>query len=84
MQAETIKKSIEKGITGSEAFVEGDGTHFTAIVISAQFFGQSRIKKQQMVYDTVKESLLDGTLHALSIQTFTPEEWQAIEQEPGL
>ncbi len=81
MQPEEIKRLIELGLANSEAFVEGDGAHFTAIVISPAFVGKSRIQKQQMVYDTVRAQLLDGTLHALSIKTFTPEEWQQLDQD---
>ncbi len=76
MQPEHIKSLIEAGMSGSEAFVEGDGAHFTAIVVHTAFKGRSRIQKQQMVYATVNEFLLDGSLHALSIQAFTPEEWE--------
>lgn len=79
MQTETIKQLIEAGLPGSEVTVEGDGAHFTALVIYSEFAGKSRIQKQQMVYDTVKAELLDGSLHALSLKTLTPEEWQAIE-----
>jgi acid stress-induced BolA-like protein IbaG/YrbA len=76
MKPEEIKKLIEIGLPESEAAVEGDGAHFQAIVICPAFDGKSRLQKQQLVYDTVKEQLLNGTLHALSIKTFTKEEWQ--------
>ena len=75
MQPTLIKAYIENGLTDTEAHVEGDGAHFTAIVISPAFAGASRVARQQMVYNTVHEQLMDGTLHALSLKTFTPEEW---------
>lgn len=81
MQPEKIKELIELNLPQSEALVEGDGAHFVAVVICPAFAGKSRIQKQQLVYDTVKEQLLDGTLHALSVKTFTPEEWQQLSQE---
>ncbi len=76
MQPEDIKQLIEAGLPGAIATVEGDGAHFEAIVISDAFVGKTRVQKQQLVYDTVKRQLLDGTLHALSIKTLTTEEWQ--------
>ncbi len=79
MQPEEIRRLIEAGLNGAEAHVEGDGAHFTAIVVCPEFTGKSRIQKQQMVYDTVRKQLLDGTLHALSIKTFTPDEWQQLD-----
>jgi acid stress-induced BolA-like protein IbaG/YrbA len=83
MQPEEIKRLIEAGLPHSEAYVEGDGAHFTALVISNAFAGQSRLQKQRLVHDTVSKQLLDGTLHALSIQTFTPEEWQTFKTNEG-
>ena len=83
MQPEEIQALIEAGLSGSMAYVEGDGAHFTAIVVSEHFIGKSRIQKQQMVYDTVRKQLLDGTLHALSVKTFTPDEWEALDDSSG-
>ena len=81
MQPIEIERLIEAGLTGSEATVEGDGAHFTALVVCADFEGKSRIERQQLVYDTVRMQLVDGTLHALSIKTMTPDEWQAIDNK---
>lgn len=79
MQSEIIKHLIETHLPQTEAIVEGDGAHFTAIVISDVFLGKSRVQKQQLVYDTVRSQLLDGTLHALSVKTYTVAEWQALQ-----
>lgn len=77
MRAENIKQLIETGLKNSTAIVEGeDGRHFTAVVISEEFSGKNRIQKQQMVYATLGNHIHDGTIHALSMKTFTPEEWQ--------
>lgn len=81
MQPEEITRLIEAGLPDTQAHVEGDGAHFTALVVSPAFVGKSRIQRQQQVYDTVKPQLLDGTLHALSIRTYSPEEWDALEQD---
>lgn len=84
MHADEVTRLIELGLPDSEVFVQGDdGTHFTAVVVCSAFIGKSRIQKQQLVYDTVKTQLMDGSLHALSLRTFTPEEWAKFEQEEG-
>jgi len=83
MQTEEIERLIKLGLPDTDAYVEGDGAHFTALVISPLFANKSRIQKQQLVYDAVKKQILDGTLHALSIKTFTPEEWERFENENG-
>jgi acid stress-induced BolA-like protein IbaG/YrbA len=77
MHAKDIQQLIETGLTNCQAIVEGeDGVHFNATVITPDFSGKNRIQKQQMVYATLGNRIQDGTIHALSIKTFTPEEWQ--------
>jgi len=81
MQPITIKNLIETGIKGSTVIVDGDGRHFNAIVISPDFSGKNRVEKQQLVYATLQQQIADGTLHAISIKTFTPDEWQNHNKE---
>lgn len=76
MQSEDIRKLIETGLANSYVEIEGDdGTHFGGIIVSEEFAGKSMVKQHQMVYATLGEKM--GTdIHALSIQTYTPEEWE--------
>lgn len=83
MQCENIKQLIEAGLPNSQAVVEGDGTHFSAIVICPDFAGLSRIRRQQLVYKTVHNQLHDGSLHALSLKTLTPAEWNQQAEAHG-
>jgi acid stress-induced BolA-like protein IbaG/YrbA len=77
MYPDEIKQIIESNIKECTAMIEGDdGKHYTAVVISPVFSGKNRIQKQQIVYTTLNDRLANGTLHAISIKTFTPEEWQ--------
>jgi acid stress-induced BolA-like protein IbaG/YrbA len=79
MHPEDIKRLIEAGLRDCVAMVEGDdGRHFSVNVVSPDFIAKSRIQKQQLVYATINQYLTDGTLHAISIKTFTPEEWGKI------
>lgn len=50
-------------------------THFKVIVVSEIFAGLSLVKRHQQVYAQVKEAMDEG-LHALSLHTFSPEEWK--------
>jgi len=79
MEADEIKRLIEAGLDDAEARVQGDGSHFDAVVVSPAFEGQTMVKEQQMVYATLGDRITDGTIHALSIRAYTPEEWR--EQE---
>ena len=75
MQTEAVAALISAGIPEAEVRVTGDGSHFEAIVISRAFAGLSLLNRQRKVYATVNEHIASGELHALSIKTFTPEEW---------
>lgn len=82
MHAEEIKQLIETHLPNAIATVDGeDGRHFTAIVISPEFAGKTRVQKQQLVYATLGNRIADGTIHALSIKTWTPEEWHQHNKE---
>ena len=76
MSPEEVKQLIEAGLPGCEVQVSGDGSHFDAIVVGEVFEGLSPVKKQQMVYGTVTDKITSGELHALSIKTYTPDEWE--------
>lgn len=80
MHANEVKALIEAGLPGSMVTVEGeDGRHFAATVVSSAFQGKNRIEKQQIVYSTLGNYIADGTIHAISIKTLTPHEWQTKE-----
>jgi acid stress-induced BolA-like protein IbaG/YrbA len=74
MQIEDITRLIKTGVPDSEVEVDGDGTHFTAIIVSDEFAGKNMVQQHQVVYKALGDKM--GTdIHALSIQTYTPEQW---------
>lgn len=77
MHPEQIKELILAGMACDHLALDGDGQHFEALVVSAEFIGKSRVQRQQHVYQTLKEKLATGELHAISFKTLTPEEWSA-------
>ncbi len=76
MLTDQIKGLIETGMPGSEVRVETDGYKYHAVVIADVFQGLSPVKRQQAVYGCINHLIADGTLHAVTMQTFTPDEWQ--------
>ncbi len=52
------------------------GGHFAVVVVSKAFRDLSRIAAQKLVYETLAE-LMTEDIHALSMRTFTPEQWTA-------
>lgn len=50
-------------------------THFHVRIVSAAFDGVSRVQRQRLVYDALKDELA-GPVHALSLSALTPSEAQ--------
>ncbi|MCX8641449.1 MULTISPECIES: BolA family protein [unclassified Gilliamella] len=61
-----------------------DGSHFQVIAVSELFADLSRVKKQQLIYAPLAEFINDNRIHALSIKTYTPTEWQRERKLMGL
>lgn len=72
---ESIQQGIKQGMVTEHLSVTGDGQHFEAVVVSAEFAGKSRIGRHKIVYQTLGDRMR-GEIHALSIKTYTPEEWE--------
>lgn len=60
----------------SYAQVEGDGYHYQVTVVSAAFDGLNQVKRQQKIYALLSEWIADGSLHAVTMKTMTPAEWE--------
>ena len=75
--AQSIQQNIEQGMTHSYLTVNGDGTHFEAVVVSEEFVGKSRIQRHQRVYQTLGDRMRNE-IHALSMKTYTLQEWQEL------
>jgi acid stress-induced BolA-like protein IbaG/YrbA len=77
MKAAEVTQMILSGLPGAEVRVlTDDDTHFEAVVIAAQFEGRRPIQRHQMVYAGLG-ARMGREVHALSIQAYTPAEWQA-------
>lgn len=64
--------------TGEVDFVqvEGDGYHYQLTIVSDSFLDKSKVARQQWVYAKLKDYITTGSLHALSMKTWTKEEWE--------
>jgi len=74
MQAEQIKALLESHIENSEVTVAVDGSHVNVEVVSPVFEGLNAVKKQQMVYGALSDQIADGSIHAVNMETYTPEQ----------
>ena len=77
MTADQLKALIAAGMACEHLEVEGDGRHWYATIVSAEFEGKRPIARHQRVYATLGERLKTDEVHALSMKTLTPAEWAA-------
>lgn len=73
---ENIQQYIEQGMPCEHVRVSGDGQHFEAVIVSAEFRGKNRVQQHQIVYRALGDRM-KSEIHALSMKTLTPEEWAA-------
>jgi len=76
MSATDIERFIKEALPDAQVTIRdlaGDGDHYAASVVSAAFKGKSRVQQHQMVYSALK-GRMGGELHALALQTSTPED----------
>ena len=74
VQPEQVKSYIEQGIECELVRVDGDGHHFEAVIVSPAFRGKSKVQQHQLVYRALGDRMREE-IHALSMQTYTPEDW---------
>ena len=76
-----LKALIEKGIPGAQVMLGGDGCNANVTVISEAFDGVSKLKQQKMVYASLGDLIINGTVHALSIKSYTPAQWESLAEK---
>ena len=77
MTADQIKALIAAHLPCEHLELDGDGRHWFAVVVSAEFEGKRAIARHQRVYATLGDRMKTDEVHALSIKAFTPAEWAA-------
>ena len=75
MTAEELRQLIASSLACEHIEVEGDGRHWSAVIVSAEFAGLRAIQRHQRVYKTLGARMHTDEVHALSMKTFTPDEW---------
>ena len=66
-----MKQDIENRLTSelnpTSLDVSLDGNHCSITVVSEQFDGLSRVKRQQLVYACLNDKIASGEIHAVNI-----------------
>ncbi|HLS52128.1 MAG TPA: BolA family protein [Burkholderiaceae bacterium] len=73
---EQVRKYITDNLECEHIEVEGDGSHFQALIVSSAFEGKRSIARHQLVYKAMGDRM-KSEVHALSMRTLTPDEYKA-------
>jgi acid stress-induced BolA-like protein IbaG/YrbA len=83
MNASEVRSLIQVGLPQAQIqVVSNDDTHFEAVVVAAEFAGKRLLQRHQLVYASLGR-LMGREIHALSIQAYTPAEWQEARARGG-
>ncbi|CAA0110222.1 Acid stress protein IbaG [Halioglobus japonicus] len=80
MDTATVKGLLQSHMPDCEFHVQGEGSHYDIAAIGDVFEGLRPVKKQQLVYAALSDHIADGSIHAVNIRTYTPDQWQAQAQ----
>ena len=76
MDPEQVRELIATGLDTVHLSVRGDGRHFQAVVVSHAFEGVPTLKQHRLVYAALGDRFDTEAVHALSIETYTPAQWE--------
>jgi acid stress-induced BolA-like protein IbaG/YrbA len=79
--AEEIKSTLAKSLSVSLVETQdltGGGDHWQLIIVSAAFEGKGLIDQHRMVNEALKEPMADQRIHALSLKTYSPAQWEKL------
>ena len=74
MDVRTIESIIITGLPGCQLDLMIDGNKVSLRVISGEFEGLNRVKRQQKIYGLLDDMIKSGEIHAVAMVTQTPEE----------
>ena len=73
LEAESVEVVDESHLHAGHAGARSGKGHFRVRVVSERFAGLSRIQSQRLVFAALAEEM-ESDIHALAMQTLTPDE----------
>ncbi|MCI2284959.1 BolA/IbaG family iron-sulfur metabolism protein [Colwellia sp. MSW7] len=76
MEVTEIEKLINDALDLDELHVKFDGSQCSVMAVADMFGELSRVKRQQVVFAALAEAIKAGSIHAVTVKTFTKEQWK--------
>ncbi|MBE8215820.1 MAG: BolA/IbaG family iron-sulfur metabolism protein [Endozoicomonadaceae bacterium] len=81
MTSDELQLFLEKKIPQARIILTGESCHLTLTVIDRSFQNQSALQRQKAIYAHLNSLIAEGCIHAVSMQLFTPDEWEKRDTE---
>lgn len=59
----------------------GSESHFKVVLVAADFAGKRQVQRHQAIYAVLADEL-QGSVHALALHSYSPEEWRQPQSVP--
>ncbi|HEY9630289.1 MAG TPA: BolA family transcriptional regulator [Coleofasciculaceae cyanobacterium] len=83
ISSEQVEMMIRAGLPDAQVQVQdltGTLDHYKVVVVSSQFEGKRLVQRHQLVYGALRQALSSDAIHALTMETYTPQDWAALGQ----
>ncbi|MCB1198075.1 MAG: BolA family transcriptional regulator [Deltaproteobacteria bacterium] len=83
---EKIQSTIADAMPSAKIAVDdltGTSDHFQVIIVTDDFEGMSPLERHRKIYDVLGKDV-GGAIHALSLKTYTEEQWKKIQETQGV
>lgn len=74
MDVPAIEAALQAALPGCELETQSEGNKILLKIVSQEFDGLSRVKRQQKIYALLDDRIKSGEIHAVSMITQTPTE----------
>lgn len=75
MDINNLEAELQEKLQATHVEVQQDGSHCHLLIVSELFAGVRAVKQQQMVYALINDAIADGSLHAVNMTLYTPQQW---------
>lgn len=80
VSTDQVEDMIKAGLPDAQVQVQdltGGGDHYQVVVVSSLFEGKGLVQRHQLVYRALQQAMSSEAIHALTMKTYTPQDWEA-------
>lgn len=77
-----VESMIKVGLPDAQVQVQdltGSRDHYQVVVVSSLFEGKGLVQRHQLVYRALQQAMSSEAIHALTMKTYTPQDWEATQ-----